>query len=225
MKNFSIILFILFVSCQPGFKDCIFLKNETSDTIVISYFTVDDSYTIPFDQLTTADTVDSKYTVNTMLKKPVANTNVKYILSDNHKVRIILPPNDSVMTTQYYGPYHASLIPLIGETKISDKLEQNSFSVLPLFSSISPYQRDKIILSATDTFFNYNRNLDSIIIFNEANFSSKIKLLSNDTVVYTSIYKNRKQNYGTIDSIVYFKQHRLRDSHSKFILNTNDTIK
>lgn len=205
MKNLSIILFILLVSCKATDNDCIFFKNQTNDTIIISYFTVNDSYMMPYERLTTADTVDNKYTVHLMLKKPVSNTNVKHTLSDNHKVRIILPPNDSVMTTQYYRYFHASEMPLIGETKISDKLEQNSFSVLPLFSGISPYQRGKILISVSDTFFNYNRNLDSIIIVNRANFFSKIKLLSNDTVVYTSIYKNRKQNYGTIDSIVYFK--------------------
>lgn len=225
MKNLSIILFILLVSCKAADNDCIFFKNQTNDTIIISYFTVNDSYMMPYERLTTADTVDNKYTVHLMLKKPVSNTNVKHTLSDNHKVRIILPPNDSVMTTQYYRYFHASEMPLIGETKISDKLEQNPLSVLPLFSGISPYQRGKIILLVTDTFFNYNKKLDSIVIFNEANFSSKIKLLSNDTVIYTSIYKNKKQNYGTIDSIVYFKQHKLRDSHSKFILNINDTIK
>ncbi len=225
MKKFFGILYVFLVSCQPGFKDCLFFKNQTSDTIIISYFTVDDSYTIPFERLTTADTIDGKYTLYLMLKKPVTSSNVKYTLSNMNEIRVILPPNDSVMTTQYYVDYHPAFMPLIGETKISDKLEQNKLSILPLFSNVSPYQRGNLMLSVTDTFFNYNKKLDSIIIFNEANFFSKIKLLSNDTIVYSSIYKNRKQNYGTIDSIVYFKQHRLRDIHSKFILNINDTIK
>jgi hypothetical protein len=79
--------------------------------------------------------------------------------------------------------------------------------------------RGNLILSISDSFFNYDKNKDSIIIFNEANFISKIKLLPNDTVVYTSIYKNKKENYGLIDSIIYFKQHQLRSRVSKFILN------
>lgn len=225
MKKIFLILYIFLVSCKSNYNDCIFLKNQTSDTIVIDYFTVNDSYTKPFDRLIKTDTIDSKYTVYLMLKKPVTSGNVKYTLSNMNKIRIVLPPNDSVMTTQYYGNYHSYEIPLIGETKISDKLEQNPLSILPLFSSISPYQRGKIILSITDTFFNYNKKLDSIIIFNEANFFSKIKLLSNDTIVYTSIYKNKKENYGLIDSIIYFKQHQLRSRVSKFILNSIDTIK